>query len=82
MELQEIIKKANSDLQNNELIKVAEVKICQALKGASGPDFGQDVQIRSSEPEFERIVKNLRLVLKLRGTDPKFVALFQRIDNI
>jgi len=26
------------------------------------------VQIRSSEPEFDRIVKNLRLVLKLRGT--------------
>ncbi|MBP7068239.1 MAG: recombination protein F [Methanosaeta sp. PtaU1.Bin112] len=68
IKLQEIIKKANSDLQSNELIKGAEEKIRQALKGASGPDFGQDVQIRSSEPEFERIVKNLRLVLKLRGT--------------
>jgi putative ATP-dependent endonuclease of OLD family len=65
--LQEIIRTANSDLQNNELIKGAEEKIRQALKGASGPDFGQDVQIRSSEPEFERIAKNLRLVLKLRG---------------
>jgi putative ATP-dependent endonuclease of OLD family len=68
IELQEIVRKANSALQNNELIEGAEAKICQVLKGASGPDFGQDVQIRSSEPEFERIVKNLRLVLKLRGT--------------
>ena len=71
IKVQDIIKKANSDLQSNELIIAAEAKICQALKNASGPYFGQDVQIRASEPEFERIVRNLRLVLKLKGNVPE-----------
>lgn len=64
-QIQGIIGSANEQLQNNNLIKNAEEKICCALKGASGQFLGQNVNIRASEPEFDRIVRNLRLVLNL-----------------
>jgi len=64
-QIQEIIESANKQLQSNKLIIDAEEKICHALKGASGQFLGQKVNIRASEPEFDRIVRNLRLVLNL-----------------
>lgn len=64
-QIQGIIESANKQLQSNKLIKDAEEKICHALEGASGQFLGQEVNIRASEPEFDRIVKNLRLVLNL-----------------
>lgn len=59
-----IVKQANQSLENNELIKRVEGKISSTLKGAAGPTLSQDPVICSSEPQFERIVNNLRLGLR------------------
>ncbi len=67
--LEEIIAKANDDLEQNQFVRSAEEKISKALKGASGPEFKQEAIIRSSEPEFDRIANNLRLVLKIGDLD-------------
>jgi len=79
-QLQEIIEEANEQLQKNNLIKGAEEKICLALKGASGQFLGQEVNIRASEPEFDRIVRNLRLVLNL--SDPTQTTKGQFIQEL
>lgn len=68
-ELEEVIAKANSDLEQNPFVRSAEEKISMALEGASGPEFKQEAIIRSSEPEFDRIANNLRLVLKISDLD-------------
>jgi putative ATP-dependent endonuclease of OLD family len=62
--VQSILKAANDALQSNSLITTVEGQIGNALTGASGPQFAQKAAIRASEPEFERIASNLRLVLR------------------
>ena len=68
-QLEEVISKANNDLEQNPFVRSAEEKISMALEGASGPEFKQEAIIRSSEPEFDRIANNLRLVLKISDLD-------------
>lgn len=68
-QLEEVISKANNDLEQNPFVRSAEEKISMALEGASGPEFKQEAIIRSSEPEFGRIANNLRLVLKISDLD-------------
>ena len=67
--LEELIDGANRSLQAHDLIMEVEGKIKAALVGASGPRFSQTPAIRASEPDFDRIVNNLRLVLSERFTD-------------
>ena len=68
--LEQIIKAANAALEADPLIAGVETQIAKALLGATGPKLGQTALIRASEPSFERIVSNLRLVLKERGLSP------------
>jgi putative ATP-dependent endonuclease of OLD family len=63
-EITEIVRKANKALEANDLIKKVEGKISATLGGAVGPTLTQDPVIRSSDPQFERLVNNLRLVLR------------------
>ena len=63
-----ILQQANSDLEKDPLITDVEQKIVGALQRASGPRFAQNAAIRATEPDFDKIVNNLRLVLRERGT--------------
>lgn len=62
-----IVKAANDALQQQQLVRNVESRILRALQGASGPNLSQEAAIQAFEPEFDRIVNNLRLVLKVRG---------------
>lgn len=66
--IQSILQKANSDLETDTLITDVEEKIVGALLQASGPRFAQNAAIRATEPDFDKMVNNLRLVLRERGS--------------
>jgi len=68
-QLEKIIADANNDLEQNPFVRTTEEKISMALEGASGPEFKQAAIIRASEPEFDRVANNLRLVLKIGDLD-------------
>lgn len=55
---------ANSDLADETLIQNIEGKLNNALQGSTGPNMSQKVAIRSTEADFENIVRGLKLVLK------------------
>jgi len=56
--------KANDDLEKTALVSKAQALISRTLAHASGPVMGQETAIRATEPEFDRIVQTLRLVIK------------------
>jgi len=64
--LEQVIHDANAALEVNSLITTVENTIAAALAGTTG-DMRQDAVIRASPPQFDRIVSNLRLVLRERG---------------
>ena len=61
--LVQFIQKANDDLEKEPLISKTQDQICQTLKRVSGPVLGQQARIKTAEPEFDKIVQSLRLVL-------------------
>lgn len=75
--VERIIKTANDGLEKNTLVTKVESSIRMALKAAAGPQLAQHPVVRASEPSFDRIVSNLRLVLQERAGDaatPELVA--------
>ena len=68
-ELEAVIKIANDDLEENPLITAVQATLAATLQSATGPTMGQAALIRASEPQFDRIVSNLRLVLRERGLE-------------
>jgi putative ATP-dependent endonuclease of OLD family len=69
-DLEAAMKVANDALEANGLIKSVEATLHATLHGATGPKLCQSALIRASEPQFERIVANLRLVLNEGGRTP------------
>jgi len=69
------IQKANDDLEKETLISKTQKRICETLQKVSGPVLGQNAAIKTAEPEFDRIVQSLRLVLKRSGADGAAVIL-------
>ncbi|MBI4893258.1 MAG: AAA family ATPase [Acidobacteria bacterium] len=67
----DIIKTANTALETNEFIKGVQTKISAQNNQAIGPTLSQGGLIRTSEPAFDRIAQNLRLVIDNNPTrDP------------
>lgn len=56
--------KANLDLEKTPLVSKAQALISRTLVQASGPVMGQETAILATEPEFDRIIQTLRLVIK------------------
>lgn len=67
-DLEAVIKTANASLESNPLIATVQTILARTLESATGPTMGQAALIRASEPQFDRIVSNLRLVLQERGS--------------
>ncbi|HXT41548.1 MAG TPA: AAA family ATPase [Candidatus Angelobacter sp.] len=59
--------KANEDLEKEDLISKTQELICRTLEQASGPNMGQRTAIKTAEPEFDKIVQSLRLVITRTG---------------
>lgn len=72
--IEAILADANSKLEGDALITGVESKIGSALRQASGPRLSQEAVVRATEPSFERIVNNLRLVLRERGAKTPVLA--------
>ena len=64
--IEAILTEANAKLQKEELVVGVERRIGQALIDASGPRLSQQPIVRATEPSFDRIVSNLRLILQER----------------
>lgn len=58
-----IIKTANDALEDNPFINSVQTRIHNQSDEAIGPALSQGSLIRASEPSFERIAQNLRLVI-------------------
>lgn len=65
--LVQFIQKANDDLEQEDLISETQKRICETLVRVSGPVLGQKAGIKTAEPEFDKIVQSLRLVLTRRS---------------
>jgi putative ATP-dependent endonuclease of the OLD family len=70
-ELVAFVVKANEELEKNRLVADTQKRIVSTLKDASGPMMAQQTAIKTAEPEFDRIVQSLRLVISRIGTDGK-----------
>lgn len=62
---------ANKELEKNRLVANTQGLIGTTLERASGPTMAQKTAIKTAEPDFERIVQSLRLVISRLGTDGK-----------
>jgi putative ATP-dependent endonuclease of OLD family len=71
--IEALLKRTNDDLEKDKLVSRVEGLIGQALTSASGRHLAQRAVVRATEPEFERIVNNLRLVLR-EGSPQHFDA--------
>lgn len=60
-------KSANEKLEQNELVKRTQELISTTLTHASGKVFAQKTAIKTSAPEFEKIIQGLRLVVSKIG---------------
>ena len=56
-------KTTNEALEKNDLVSTTQDLISQTLSQASGKVFGQKTVIKTSPPEFEKIIQGLRLVV-------------------
>ncbi len=65
--LVKFVQKANEDLEKEDLISKTQELICRTLEQASGPNMGQRTAIKTAEPEFDKIVQSLRLVITRTG---------------
>lgn len=79
-ELTAIITEANKKLHENELVTSVETRIKSVLDDASGLDLSQIPAIRAADPEFDRIVNSLRLLLKQRGTTADGEPIYQDLS--
>lgn len=72
-DLEAIIREANTKLEGQRLIKDVEGRIERSLQGSSGTyTANARPAVRASEPDFDRIVNSLRLVLlEMGGKDTK-----------
>lgn len=61
--------KANEELEKNRLVANTQSLIGSTLERASGPTMAQKTAIKTTEPEFDRIVQSLRLVISRLGAD-------------
>ncbi len=62
--IENILKEANTKLKENKKLGDVTSEIQTALTGVSGKYFSQEVDIQTSEIDFDRITNSLRLVLK------------------
>lgn len=60
-------KTANENLERNALVSRTQQLITQTLEQASGTVFAQKTAIKTSTPEFEKIIQGLRLVVSKIG---------------
>jgi putative ATP-dependent endonuclease of the OLD family len=60
-------KSANNQLEKNALVNRTQELITTTLTHASGSIFAQKTSIKSSAPEFEKIIQGLRLVISKIG---------------
>lgn len=60
-----IFSTANNSLETDPLIKDVTGKIQKNILSITSADLGQSVSLRASAQEFESVVNNLRIVLKL-----------------
>lgn len=58
-----LVQNVNMQLDQDDLIQAAQQQIQSVLEESAGPHLAQEAEIRSSEPEFDRIVQALRMVL-------------------
>ncbi len=56
-------KTTNDELEKNELVSKTQALITKTLSQASGKVFAQKTAIKTSPPEFEKIIQGLRLVV-------------------
>jgi putative ATP-dependent endonuclease of OLD family len=69
----ELIQQAQKTLEVNSLLSGARDSITKTLTSALGSGFAQAPEIVATEPEFDKIVRTLRLVVndaKFGGTNP------------
>jgi putative ATP-dependent endonuclease of OLD family len=62
-DVEAIIKTANDALEANTFITGIQTRIHNQSHQAIGPTLSQNTLIRTSEPDFDRIAQNLRLVI-------------------
>ncbi|MFM6930362.1 MAG: AAA family ATPase [Bdellovibrio sp.] len=67
--ISEIFKDANNKIATATLVTKIEEQLNDALAGATGAKKKQNVKIRATDPDFEQIVRSLRIVLKLDDPD-------------
>lgn len=72
--IKEIFNEANRDLAAESLITTVETKLNGALTGATGPNMTQTVAIRAADPDFEQIVRGLKIVFKAAGIQTDFTS--------
>ncbi|MBU8900775.1 AAA family ATPase [Corallococcus sp. M34] len=75
--VEKIVQDANMRLEQSTLILRAQSRIQDVLRMASGSVLGQEIAIRTAEPNFERIARGLRLLFAERhgGTSGGMSAL-------
>ena len=71
--LEKFVQEANDALEKNKLVSTTQGLITSTLERASGPVMGQKTAIKTAEPEFDKIVQSLRLVISRMGVDGKAV---------
>lgn len=60
-------KSANEQLEKNDLVKRTQTLITTTLTHASGTVFAQKTAIKTSTPDFDKIIQGLRLVVSKIG---------------
>lgn len=68
--IQEILNRANTELEQDDFVTGVRSKIRESYEDAAWATFSQRALIRASEPEFEKIAQNLRLVLDTNADRP------------
>jgi putative ATP-dependent endonuclease of OLD family len=58
---------ANTELEKHPLVQRFQMRISALLRDASGPVLGQQAAVRASEPEFDRILNSLRVLVGHAG---------------
>ncbi|MBS1902861.1 MAG: AAA family ATPase [Bacteroidetes bacterium] len=59
----EVFRKANQELKKDPLVKRTSDLLQSTLTGSTGKTLGQSTEVATSESEFERIVRNLKILI-------------------
>ncbi len=65
--IEQFAKQSNDSLEKNKLIERTQNLITKTLEHASGKVFAQKTEIKTSDPEFEKVLQGLRLVISRSG---------------